>query len=323
MAFFDLPREELERYIPARKEPADFDRFWRATLDEANRHQRDAIFTVVEAPLDFVDVFDVSFSGYRGEIIKAWLLLPRSRNKALPCVVEFVGYGGGRGFPMEHLDWVNAGFAHFVMDTRGQGSSWSQSDTADIEPEGSNSQYPGFMTRGILNPDTYYYRRLMTDAVRAVETIRDHPAVDEKRVAVTGASQGGGVTIAVAGLLPEIPVVMPDVPFLCHFHRAVQIVDTYPYQEIVNYCRVHRDKTDRVFQTLSYFDGMNFAVRAKGRALFSTALMDDTCPPSTVFAAYNHYAGLKEIEIYPYNQHDGGGIHHLYKKINFLRSLWL
>jgi cephalosporin-C deacetylase len=323
MAFFDLPREELEKYLPERNEPHDFDRFWRATLDEAHRHQWEPVFTPVDIPLEFVDVFDVSFSGFRGEQIKGWLLLPRSRNNALHCVVEFIGYGGGRGFPMEHLAWVNAGFAHFVMDNRGQGSTWSQSDTPDVEPPGSNSQYPGFMTRGVLNPDTYYYRRLITDAVRAVETMKEHPAVNASRIAITGGSQGGGVTIAVSGLLYDIPVVMPDVPFLCHYRRAVQIVDSYPYQEIVNYCRVHRDKTEQVFGTLSYFDGLNFAVRARGRALFSTALMDETCPPSTVFAAYNHYAGLKEMAVYPFNQHDGGGIHHLIKKINFLKNFWL
>jgi cephalosporin-C deacetylase len=67
---------------------------------------------------------------------------------------------------------------------------------------------------------------------------------------------------------------------------------------------------------------MNFAYRANAKTIFSTALMDETCPPSTVFAAYNYWQGEKEIKVYPYNQHDGGGIDHLYYKINFLRSLW-
>lgn len=323
MAFFDLSREELETYLPQRKEPLDFEDFWNKTLARARSFQKDAVFLKIDEPLEFIDVFDVTFSGYEGESIKGWLLLPHNQEKPLPCVVEYVGYGGGRGKPLERLTWVNSGFAHFVMDTRGQGSAWSQSDTPDLEPAGSNSQYPGFMTRGILHPDTYYYRRLITDAVRAVEMIKLHPLVDAERIAITGGSQGGGITLAVAGLMPELKIVMPDVPFLCHFERAVQIVDTFPYHEIVNYCRVHRDKTEQVFKTLTYFDGLNFAVRAKGKALFSTALMDDICPPSTVFAAYNHYAGEKAIEVYPFNQHDGGGIHHLYKKIETLRKMWM
>ena len=70
--------------------------------------------------------------------------------------------------------------------------------------------------------------------------------------------------------------------------------------------KVHRDQAERVFQTLSYFDGLNFAARAKSPALFSVALMDTVCPPSTVFAAYNHYAGPKEIVVYPFNGHENG-----------------
>ncbi|MER3443975.1 MAG: acetylxylan esterase, partial [Meiothermus sp.] len=70
---------------------------------------------------------------------------------------------------------------------------------------------------------------------------------------------------------------------------------TAPYNEIAAFCRVHRDKVGQVFATLAYFDGVNFAARATAPALFSVGLMDDVCPPSTVYAAYNHYAGPKEI----------------------------
>jgi cephalosporin-C deacetylase len=57
-------------------------------------------------------------------------------------------------------------------------------------------------------------------------------------------------------------------------------------------------------------------------ALFSTGLMDDTCPPSTVFAAYNHYAGPKEIKVWPYNQHEGGESFQAVEKLAFLNRLW-
>jgi cephalosporin-C deacetylase len=115
---------------------------------------------------------------------------------------------------------------------------------------------------------------------------------------------------------------LPDVPFLCHFRRAVELVDTYPYHEIANYCNQHRDKIDRVFNTLSYFDGLNFAARANAPALFSTGLMDDICPPSTVFAAYNHYAGEKQIKTWPFNSHEGGQTFQSVEKLRFLAALW-
>jgi cephalosporin-C deacetylase len=325
--YIDMPLEQLKTYLPAREEPPDFDAFWQKTLQEARAFPLNAAFTPVDFGLQTVETFDVTFSGYGGQAIKGWLLLPRQCQSPLPCVVEYIGYGGGRAFPLDWLMWSSAGYANLVMDTRGQGSAWSAGDTPDAEPQGSSPQYPGFMTRGILSPHTYYYRRLFTDAVRAVEAVRAHPEVDGDRIAITGPSQGGGITLAVAGLMsgglePTVAAALPDVPYLCHFRRATEITDAMPYQEISKYCQVQRDKVETVFKTLSYFDGVNFAARARARALFSAGLMDEICPPSTVFAAYNYYAGEKQIKVYSYNHHEGGGSHHQVEQIRFLKALW-
>lgn len=324
MAFFDMPLNELQAYKPEREEAADFDAFWQATLQESRAARQPARFEPYEAGLRLLEVFDVTYSGYAGQPIKGWLLLPRHRSatEKLPCVVEYIGYGGGRGYPIDWLLWASAGYAHFVMDTRGQGSSWRPGDTADIEPEGSNPQYPGFMTRGILNPQTYYYRRVITDAVLAVETARTHPAINPAQVAVNGGSQGGGLAIAVSGLVSDLAAVITDVPFLCQYRRATEITDGHPYKEIALYCKTHREKVETVFNTLSYFDGVNFAARAKNPALFSVALMDQICPPSTVFAAYNHYQGPKEIKVWPYNGHEGGEVFQSMEKIKFLAQIF-
>ena len=321
MAFFDLSFDELQRYLPPREEPPDFDAFWQATLEEARMYPLDVRFEPYDAGLTTVETFDVTFRGYGGQPIKGWLLLPRHTSHPLPAVVEYIGYGGGRGFPTDWLLWSAAGYAHLVMDTRGQGSAWLKGDTPDPEPEGSNPHHPGFMTRGIASPYTYYYRRVFTDAVRAIEAARAHPAIDAGRIAVTGGSQGGGIALAVAGLVHDIRATMPDVPFLCHYRRATEITDTNPYYEIARYCKVHRDRVEAVFQTLSYFDGVNFAARAQAPALFSVGLMDDVCPPSTVYAAYNHYDGPKQIRVYRYNQHEGGGTFQNQEKIRFLRTV--
>ena len=302
---FDLPLDELQTYKPSRQEPDDFDAFWQRSLGEARQHELKAVFEPVDYGLVTVDTFDVTFSGYGGQRIKGWFILPRQRNEPLPCVVEYIGYGGGRGFPTDWLFWPSMGYAYLVMDTRGQGSAWRQGDTPDLY-RGSSPHHPGFMTLGILDPETYYYRRLFIDAVRALDTVREREEVDANRLIVTGQSQGGGVSLAVAGLEREVSAVMPDVPFLCHYRRATEITDNAPYSEIAHFCKIHRDKVETVFQTLSYFDGVNFAARADAKALFSVALMDLTCPPSTVFAAYNHYAGGKDIRVYPYNDHEGG-----------------
>ncbi|MEV6805584.1 acetylxylan esterase [Streptomyces sp. NPDC051132] len=320
MALFDLPLDELRAYRSESTEPEDFDAFWEKTLQQAREHELNARFERVDAGLTTVEVYDVTFAGFDGQPVKGWLRLPAGATEPLPLVVEFVGYGGGRGLPQENLLWASTGRAHFLMDTRGQGSAWGGGG-ATADPVGAAPAYPGFMTRGIDAPENYYYRRVFTDAVRAVEAARSHPLADAARTVVSGASQGGGITLAVAGLVPDLVAVAPDVPFLCDFPRAVTLTDRHPYREIGLFLRTHRGRSAEVRRTLSYFDAVHFAARGRAPALFSVALEDETCPPSTVFAAFNAWAHQdKAIEVYDFNDHEGGGPFHDVAKLRWLRS---
>ncbi|MEQ6896625.1 acetylxylan esterase [Microbacterium sp. KR10-403] len=314
----DLPLERLHEYRSAQTEPDDFDAFWQSTLDEARGFDLIRSVTRVDAGLTTLDVYDVRFGGYDGEEVAAWLRVPRGTTAPLPAVVQFHGYGRGRGDAVENLLWASAGFAHFELDTRGQGWSGSRGATADTGIGASHM--PGFLTRGILDPHTYYYRRLLTDAVRAVEAARALDLVDAERVGLHGISQGGGMTLAVAGLVPDLRHVVARVPFLCDFPRAIQITDSDPYHEITAYLAHYRDRTDDVLRTLSYFDGVNFVRRARAAASLTVALMDPICPPSTVFGAYHAYAGPKQLTVWPYNQHEGGGVDDDVLALNALRA---
>lgn len=305
VTFTDLPLDQLRSFRPDVAEPADFDNFWARTLTESRALATAPRLQAVTTPITQLIVEDLTFSGFGGEPIRAWITRPHS-DSPLPTVVEYIGYNGGRGVPGERLQWAAAGYVHVLMDTRGQGSGWGTGgDTPD--PHGSDGSVPGFMTRGIRSPETYFYRRVFTDAALLIDAVAQLPAVDASRISVTGGSQGGGISLAAAALHPRVVAAMPDVPFLCHFRRSVELTPEHPFKEIERYLAVHRGVTKEVFGTLSYFDGVNFARRISAPVLFSVALMDAVVLPSSVFAAFNHCGSADaEIEVYEFNGHEGG-----------------
>lgn len=308
---YDWPVEQARDYRPDLAVPPDLESFWSETLVDAASAGPGPTLTRVDSGLVAVESYDVSFAGFGGHPVRGWLHLPaaplrRSLGSGpLPGVVQYQGYNGGRGLVHEHVFWATAGYAHLTVDTRGQGSGWTTGDTPD--PVGSAPSQPGFLTRGIEDPHTYYYRRVYADAVAAVDVLRGHDLVDASRVAVSGVSQGGALAAAVAALAPaSVAAVLCDVPFLCDFRRAAAVAQAEPYLELVRYLASRRESVEQAFSTLAYFDVAVLARLATAPALFSVALMDLTCPPSTVFAAYNAYAGPKEIRVYEYNDHEGG-----------------
>ncbi len=318
----DLPLSELRSYRPEVAEPADFDEFWAGQLAAARSQGAGASFTAADSPVRHAAVYDVTFPGYGGDPIKAWLLAPRQVTPGAAVIVEFVGYGGGRGDPFDWLKWSCAGHPHLIMDCRGQGGGWRTADTPDLGSSGAPSA-PGFLTSGIMDPHSHYYTRLFIDAARAVDAARGWPGASGRPIVTAGASQGGGLAIAAAHLAGGVTATAPDVPFLAHPRRALEVTDCEPYYELAKYCRVNADKVDRVFATLAYLDVVNHAKRATASALFSVALADNVTPPSTVFAAFNHYGGPKEIAVYPYSGHEGGGTRHYLAQLAFLRQAGL
>ncbi len=317
MAIIDLREDQLADFRTEREEPNDFDAFWQSTLELARGHDLDPVFTRFPTAITEVDVFDVTFSGWAGDRIKGWFLAPRHLEGPLPCVVEYVGYGCGRATPFQWLSTPAAGFATLVMDNRGQGT-WLPGDTPDPDPTPVVGASASFLTRGAHDPQQHYYRRLMSDAVRAVEVARSHPRVDASRVAVSGGSQGGGLALSVGGLVDDLAAVAAHVPFLCHYRHASRVTDASPYFEITQYLRTNSDRVEQTFRTLSYFDAANHAARISVPTFITVGLMDDVCPPSTVLAAYQHCPAEKELKVWAYGDHAGGGMHATGAGLDFL-----
>jgi cephalosporin-C deacetylase len=273
----------LTEYRSSYSEPEDFDDFWSRTITSAREHDIAVRTTPVETDLRTIEVHGLTFAGFGGHPIRAWLRLPGHRPDRLPVVVEFHGYAGGRGAPIDDLLWSSAGYAHVVMDVRGH------------------------LTMGIEHRDDYFYRRVYTDAVRAVDAVRALDFVDADRVAVIGNSQGAGIALAVAGLVPDVSVAHFQAPLLSDIRQAVRTVSTAPYSEITEYLAVRRNLVEQVFDTLAYFDGIAFARRARAPAWFATGLLDDLVPPVAVFGAFHEYGGPKQIRVWEHNGHEAGG----------------
>jgi len=305
----DYPLSQLEQYVPELTAEPDFDAFWeraKAAAKEVPLHA--AVKLVEDHPLKSIRIYDVVYQGSDGTPIHGWYVTPQGEHApgSLPVIVKYHGYSGDRGRPHDLLHWASMGLAAFAVDVRGQGGA--SPDFAQYPQGGS----PGWMTLGLLDPETYYYKQVYLDCIRAVDFVCSREETDASRIAVYGGSQGGGLALAVAGLDSRPKLSMPVYPYLCHFRRAVEQHSTGPYVEIKNWFRrfdpAHRQE-EQAYRTLSYFDGMNMAARIKARTLMAITLQDTTCPPSTCFAAYHHLAGEKELKLYPDYGHEALPFH--------------
>jgi cephalosporin-C deacetylase len=296
---FDWPIDVLRAYKPPLTREPDFAGFWAETLGSARRIPLEPELEPADYPADGIEISRASFAGWDGARVTCWYLRP-SGTGPFPGLVFYHGYSGSRGAIYDYLGWASQGYAVLTVDCRGQNG-----DTNDttVYPSGHST---GWMTLGITRRDTYYYRGVFVDCVRALDFMESRPEVDRSRIGVTGISQGGGLTLAVAGLDRRPKVAMPDVPYLCNYPRALDCTDQRPYNELIDYLRSHPGQEEQVFTTLSYFDSMNLAADISCPTLVSVGLLDQVCPPSTVFSAFNQIDGskvAKEIRVYPFGVH--------------------
>jgi len=302
----DLPLEQLRSYRPESTAQPDLGTFWQRTLAEAAQAPLNASVEPVDYPVDDLDVSQVFFDGWHGARISAWFLARRGA-RSQPTMVFYHGYSGSKGQIFDYLGWALQGYTVLSLDVRGQSG-----DSGDAESY-EGGQVKGWMTKGILSPETYYYRGVFVDCVRALDFVVGRPEVDASRIGVTGVSQGGGLSLAVAALDSRPILAMPEVPYLAHYRRALQVTDRDPYQEIAVYCHRYPEREEQVFNTLSYFDNVNLADSIRCPVLMTVGLQDLITPPSTIFAVYNRISTEKELRIYPYGGHESFPTHHIHK----------
>ena len=317
MPLVDMPLEELRTYQGTNPRPADFDAYWARALEEL-----EAVDPAVELkPSGFVssvaECFDLYFTGVGGARIHAKYLRPRNGAAKSPAVLMFHGYSCSAGDWQDKLGYVASGFHVAAMDCRGQGG-----ESEDVGGVAGNT-LNGHITRGLASgPDRLLYRDIFLDTARLARIVMTLPGVDAGRVGAMGGSQGGALTLACAALEPRIARIAPVYPFLCDYQRVWEMdLANEAYQDLREYFR-HFDplheRREQTFHDLGYIDVAQLTNRIRAEVLFSTGLMDNICPPSTQFAAYNHITSPKRMLLYPDFGHEGlpGNEDHIYQFMN-------
>ena len=294
---------------------AETDAFWARTLAQhgaASGLERRPLST----PLRTLHVEDLTFQGFDGSPVRAWMLWPAG-TAPRATVVQFLGNNTGRGIPEQWTLLPSAGYACLVMDNRGQTGPASPGATPDTATAGPH--VVGRVTSGIESPETCYYRRLFVDAVGAVRTARAHPAAAGPLV-VAGGSQGGATALAAAALAEGVDGAMVEVPLLCDPRRGVELASQGPMTELLTYLQTRPGEEDDVFAVLDHIDPVRFAARATAPALFALGELDPVCPAETVRTAYDAYAGPKQLVEYRYGGHEHGRWRHVRRRLAFLEE---
>ena len=294
-----MPRLAPDQYQTIVRKPADIDQFWDDVLAEAAGIPLEP--AVVHDPLrssEDIDVYEVFFTSLDQVRIAGWYAVPRGRDGRLPGILQVPGYNMEPPVPK---NWARKGYAAFSVAPRGKLRSNRQ----------FNPGYPGLLTYGMVDRNTYSYRGFYIDACRAVEFMLGRDEIDGDRIGVTGHSQGGGLTVSTAALRPEIKAAAAGAPYLCGYMDAIELTDAYPYQEIADYLRANPDSREQVTDTLAYFDGINLAHRISCPIIVSVGLQDSICPPETGYAMFNAIASSdKQIYGYDGHGHDANNFEH-------------
>ncbi len=314
MRYIEKFEKDLYTYLPPLTKRPDFDDFWKNTLEITRKTPLNSKLELYDYPSRHVKVYSISYNGFDETRIHGWYIVPQfTEGQKLPCLINYHGYTDDRGMPADFMQWITMDMCVISVDCReqcgetGNTASYSHGSTQSV------------VCKGILDKNEYYYRAVYMDCVKAIDFACAQPEIDSDKIVIHGASQGGGLGTAVCALDERPFLAMLDVPSNSNIERRIE-GSNGSFSNVTDYLKRFSHRTERVFETLSYFDTMNMSEKIKCRVLASVGLKDQVCPAIMFFASYNRIQSSKTIEIYPFNGHEGGGRVHNEKKLRFLKE---
>lgn len=282
-----------EAIKPTQQAPADFDQFWAAGKAALAKLPIDAKVTPLP---DFgnagADCFHVNLQnigmGNAPSRFYGVLCEPKAPGK-YPALLSVPGAGVG---PYRRLAEMAArGVITLQVGLHGIPVTLDQS-VYDSLGAGALANY---LTFGLDNRDRYHYRRVYLGCVRGNDFLVTHPKWDGANLAVTGGSQGGALSIVTAALDPRVKG-------LAAYYPALPDVTGYLQNRAGGWPHMLRategpaaHRSPGKIETTRYYDVVNFARRIKVPGLYSWGFNDETCPPTSMYSAYNVIPGEKKL----------------------------
>ncbi len=263
---------------------ADFEGFWARTLEALAAVEPEVELREVSGePGDDFKLSEVTLRSLGGVRVRGWLQVPRSEGPHA-AVLRVPGYTEN----MQPIDAVGNRVV-FSFNIRGHGGS-----VEDVPAEPVD-----YWLRGLEDKDDYFYRGAYMDCVRAMDYLCSRDDVDQDRLAVWGASQGGGLAFATAALDPRVDICLADIPWLCHWRGLMTLLIDQDVKDLAAWLAADGDRSRAgALETLSYFDTMNLADRITCPTLMGVGLQDAICPPETSFGTFNRVKGERDFRIY-------------------------
>ena len=283
---------------PGLKEPEDFQSFWDNTVAELAKIpikvKRTEVETAAHARGKF-KCWDIQVDCIDGVPVSGYLTMPaNAAPKSLPVMVEFQGAGVFSSWKT-YMD----GAIHLCINAHGLPNGRPKEFYAKL----AGTKLLRYQRRNSDDRDRYYFRNVFLRVQRALEYVRTLPEYDGKTLIVYGHSQGGAQAIFAAGMNPDVSMIFACMPAMCD-HGGILAGRKSGWPQLVG-MRNGRPTSPKIAKTLAYYDMAFFARRIKGEAYFIVGLLDATCCPTSVFAAFNCIPGKKNMTVLPDTDHDG------------------